>query len=374
MSGHSVPRRWLLIVLVPLVVTILIVVGATKKPKANLRRPAPLHPGARRTLLAFQGALENQAWEQALSFCSDSVKEVARGYDSAEAFFRDVVPVDQFTALYRFDTAAISYKGTRRLIVSGYRWRVPVTIDSEESPVSQKYEIMHQNGKWEIRFPCEPLDAWLKQVYQRREALRGQIAELGKASAKQAAVERGEAEPTDEFLAQRQKEGLTRRQERTEQQRKKRLLREQRVATLLQRVKGVEVVLRGAKHACRLSGPVPLTVELVNNANSTLYYQFGGTGHSLTVLDDRGRMVVCNGSHLPTNATAGELDPGQRVVLCEGFDVGATHAIDRAGRYSVEFNGRGLLVGDQESPEPDPGPAYAPVDWISNTVEIEVLP
>lgn len=374
MSGHSVLRRRFLVVLVPLLVMILIVVGATKKPKANVRWPVPLHPEARRTLVAFQRALQDQAWEQALSFCSASVKEVSRRYNSAGEFFRDVVPVDQFAALHRFDTAVISYKRTRRLIVSGYRWRVPIIVDAEEWPVSQQYEIVYQEGKWKMTFPCEPLDAWLKDIYQRREALKGQLAEVGKALAKQGAVERGEAMPTDEFLAQKNKEGLTRRQERTEKRRKKRLLREQRVATLLRRIEGVEVVLNATKNRYRMSEPVLVTLELVNNGDSTLYYQFGVTGHSLTVLDDRDRIVVCNDSHLAMNATAGELEPGQRVALGEGHNVAATHAIDRSGRYRVEFNGRGLSVGDQEYSEPDSGPRYAPVDWISDTIEIEVLP
>lgn len=373
MTGHSALRKWLLIVVVSLALPILIVADSACKPKPYVRRTVPLHPEARETLTAFQVALKDHAWEEALTLCSDAVKAAAQGYDSPAEFFRDVVPMEQIISLPRFEIRAKRYEGGRRLEVLAYGWKVPVALDPEGWPVSQTYEITNDGGRWEITLPCEPLETWVEDIRQRREKTQGQLAEVAKALMRQAAEERGEAAPSDAFLAENQKEGHALKQRRDEERREKRLLREERLATLMPRIKGVGVALKAANNSCRMSEPVLLTLELVSNADSALYYRFGTTGRSLTVLDDRGRIVACKSPDHATNVAVARIEPGQRVVLSEGYDIAATHVVDRPGRYRVEFNGHMLSVGDKFGADPNADPLYAPIDLISDMVQIEVL-
>ncbi len=369
----STLKKWLLAALMSLALLIVAVMDSACRPKRHIHRIVPLHPDARRTLVEFQAALKDCAWERALALCSESVKTAAQGYDSPGAFFNDVVPVERIIGLRKFDISAVRYEGTRRLHVLGCKWSVPVGIDSEGWSILQKYEVTRNGDRWEIGFPCEPLGLWMERILRRREETKQQLAEIAKAMLRQQAKERGEPVPTDEFLAEKQAEGVASKQKPAEERRQRRLLQEEQRVQLMARVDGVHAVLRAAKASFRRREPTLFDVELVNGGDASLYYRFLRTGRSFTVLDDRGRIMSCMGTGYEVVGPA-RMEPGQRISLFENYDIADAYAIDEPGRYRIEFNGDGLTVGDKLGADPNVEPLYAPVDFVSSMTQIEVLP
>ena len=372
MIGRSVLKKWLLIVLTSSALLILALTDSACRPKRHIHRIVPLHPDARRTLVEFQAALKDCAWERALTLCSESVKTAAKTYDSPGMFFSDVVPVEQIIGLRKFDISAARYEGTRRLNVFACKWSVPVGIDSEGWSIVQKYELTRNGDRWEIAFPCEPLGLWMERILRRRGETKRQLAEVAKAMLRQQAKERGEPVPTDEFLAEKQAEGVASKQKQAEERRQRRLLQEERRVQLMARVDGVYVVLRAAKLSFRRREPMLFDVELVNGGDASLYYRFLRTGDSLTVLDDRGRIMSYMGTEYEVVGPA-RMEPGQRIALFENYDIADAYAIDQPGRYRIEFNGHGLTVGDKLGADLNVEPLYAPVDFVSSMIQVEVL-
>jgi hypothetical protein len=323
-------------------------------------------------LAAFQAALKDSDWEAALAFCSEDARTAAKGYPSLDAFFHSTVPVEQIVGLRKFAAHAVRCEGTRRLEAMAYRWHVPVTVDPDGYPVSQLYEIVRRAGRWEISLPCEPLDLWLEQVTKRRREVEQNLGELGKAMVQKAAMDRGEPAPSDEFLAEKYREGRERLEKSNEQRRREQALRRERLAELTPKLAGVRVLLKAAGESFRAHERIPLRLELINGGESPLYYRFAMNAGSLTVLDGQDRIVSCTGLVPVLDSEPARIEFDQTVILLDDYDLARVCAIDRPGRYRVEFNGSGLAVGDRFGDDPNADPTYAEVEFISDAVEINV--
>src|SRR5436309_1183892 len=72
--------------------------------------PLALPVEEQKVVFAFQRALKDEQWHQALALCSERVQNAAAKYRSAEVFFKDVVPISQILEKKSF--GAFSFAGS----------------------------------------------------------------------------------------------------------------------------------------------------------------------------------------------------------------------------------------------------------------------
>jgi hypothetical protein len=350
---------------------LLAVVFADCRPVVPLLRIIPLHPKARSTVVQFQSALRNQDWEQALTFCSESVKTAAREYASSEEFFRDVVPVEQILGLHRLETHVARYRGIKRLNVSVYHWTVPVATGESEPDFIQRYEVVKSKDCWEINLPCEPLDQWLEETRKRRELALRELRQMGeKMLPAQAREHVGPTRTTESFRERQRDLWFEHHKDRLQESTRCK----DRLERLIPKLGCIRVELKAMSECFRIGEPMPFTLELVNEGDSALYYKYVTISGSLTILDDHDYIVTyCADAQYPTDTEFKRIEANQSVVLCDNYDISRDYGIDRTGCYKVEFNGVGLAVGDKFDDDSGMDVFCGEIDFISNTVEIKAI-
>ena len=112
-------------------------------------------------LQKFRRSLINEDWDTALSCCSKTVRARAEEYDSAQAFFKEVVPIRQVTELSEFRARGYSGRAGRivRLRVDG-PW-----LDVPDEQISGEWEwsLTRYGDRWFLDFETLPLDMLIKK-------------------------------------------------------------------------------------------------------------------------------------------------------------------------------------------------------------------
>lgn len=100
------------------------------------------------------------------------------------------------------------------------------------------------------------------------------------------------------------------------------------------------------EEASRLGAPVRLRLELVNATGEAWSFddQQAGINDSLEVIGPDGERVAYVGPACQTAGGPELLPAGETAVLFSGLDLGAQYLLDRAGRYTVRYAGRGVFV------------------------------
>ncbi len=282
------------------------------------RRPIVLTDEARQALLDFQGALRESAWERAVARCTPAVQARAAEYASAEAFCREVLPVERIAGLESLPVCGAAYQGG--LDGDPLQYQCVVQL-----PPSWVWSVSRAGGTWRVAFQTEPLAAWRERVTR-------------------------EERHTAEAYAARQ-------------------------AALDLKLRGLSTRLTPLQDRFETGGPMRFRLELLNAGEHALLVdaQQVGVNGSLRITDGEGAEVPYVAPVAQTEGRYRPVGPGSRVVLFDNLDVAKPYAITRPGMYTVQFTGRGLRIGESRDPDRDDGfPFCANRTFPSNAVRIVV--
>jgi len=118
-------------------------------------------------LYKFQRALKESDWDRALLCCSRLVRAKAKEYDSAEAFFKDFVPILQITRLSEFRVRG--YSGRKREIMKLYLDGILLEVPETEWPVDWEWSLIRDDDRWLVDFKTTPVEMLIKKKLLLRE-------------------------------------------------------------------------------------------------------------------------------------------------------------------------------------------------------------
>jgi hypothetical protein len=251
------------------------------------RRENELCSESKAVMLQFQQALKSHQWEKALGLCSENVKSKADDYDSAEAFFKDIVPVDEIVSLWRFQTSGGTYNRQNQRIAYFCFLRIPTkrTIDA----VDWIWTIRKNNQAWLIDFGTIPLEEWIEKETFR---LTNAASESHK-----------------------------------------------RLETMR---RGFEIKLTALNKEFVIGRPMLFRVEMHNISESPIRWMHT----SSAMVNDPMLIKAPDGDIIPyvdtsyqTMAQDKEIRPGEKIILADKYDVTTQYCITTPGRYAFQFNG-----------------------------------
>jgi len=288
---------------------------------------APIPQEALAVMSGFRQALAESRWDKALSLCSERVRERARSYDSVEQFFRAVVPVAavvQKSKILRH--YGKSYYPNK--VGGGLYFAVQEQADEPVEKLWWQVSVRKKDSKWFIHFDTTPIKRQLERM--RAGRLRAEARRRERQAKRAAARAR---------------------------------LKDVRVRT----------ILTAAGKTFVLGEPMLFRLELVNEGTVTVFYdhQQVAVNGSMIIRDQRGHRVPYIAGPYQTSGEFRPLKPRESVVLFDNFDITSQYYIDAPGRYSIQFNGEGLMIGlgPEDGLEPLISVGFVP----SNVVEIEVV-
>jgi len=243
-------------------------------------------------LLQFQNALAADRWDDALSLCSGDVQGHAKAWPGAEKFFKDTMPIEHVLARdFGCWSCGDKFYGMFETI-SAY---------SEQPRIDWFWGItLTENGKWVVDYPPILLTEY---VVQRKALLQ---ARDDKVSALQLALE--------------------------------------------SKVPFISTRLVPVTNKFALGQPMRFRVELTNAGPTDVYYMDGGLNrYGLVVRDERGSGTVLTNTAGPAQVAAStkKLPAHSAVVLAEALDITQNHRINEPGKYSVQFDGSTLQIGER---------------------------
>jgi hypothetical protein len=247
---------------------------------------------ANMTLLQFQNALAADRWDDALSLCSADLKSHAKAWPSAEKFFNDTMPIEHVLARdFSCWSCGDKFYGMFETI-SAY----------DELPRIDWYWgiTFTEDGKWVVDYPPVLLTEYVVQRKALLQARDDKIAAL-------------------------------------------KLALESKVPLISTRL--VPVTKKFA-----LGQPMCFRVELTNAGPTDVYYMDVGLNHyGLVVRDERGGGIVLTNTAGPAQigVQSKELPAHSAVVLAEALDITQNHRITEPGKYSVQFDGNTLEIGER---------------------------
>ena len=314
-----------------LVLTLLLL----RPPDAPAGRPGPAHrqpPQYRQAnmlLLRFQDALAEERWADALALCSDRVRSKAAGWPAPKDFFTDTMPIEHVLA-YSW--------GCWSCGTNFYGMFATISDDGVTPRLDWYWAVVPAGERWVIDYPPVKLVDYIankKAAFQERDE-------------REAAIRR-ELAPQAQHLTTR---------------------------------------LTALTNRFVVGAPMPFRLEIINAGPAPVYYQEPGVRHyGLSVTDAKNAPVPYGdppaqiGMGGPKLLAAGATD-----IIADRLDINRYLALQKPGRYIVQFNSPGLRLG-RPVPIEDAGrfgenlsPGF-PSDFLSvtntfpsNVIEIEVQP
>jgi hypothetical protein len=264
---------------------------------AHAGHPEPVHRksqgerDANMALLQFQNALAADRWDDALLLCSADVQIKAKEWPSAEKFFKDTMPIEHVLARGDFGwpgSGDIKFYGMFETI-----------SDYDEQPRIDWFwgMALAENGKWVVDYPPVLLPDY---VVQRKALLK----------------------------ARDDKEAALR-------------------LALESKVSFVSTRLVPLTNQFTLGQPMLFRFELTNAGPSDVYFEGGFAVHyGLVVRDERGTVLTNTLGPAQIQFSRRELPAHSAVALAEAQDITWNHRITEPGKYSVQFEGYGLEIGE----------------------------
>ncbi|MHC4497697.1 MAG: hypothetical protein ACYS21_01130 [Planctomycetota bacterium] len=286
------------------------------------RRKSPLSDEARAVMLKFQEALRGSEWERALSYCSKKVKQNAKQYESVEAFFEAVVPVEKLLEMSQFPVwkKTVS-KGNRTTLFGSF---VQLSEPGAQPTINWEWDIKLADAEWVIDFKKMSLDKWVE-----KETLR-----LGR-----------EAE-----RYQARVEELT---------------------------KGLETKLIPLSKEFVIGQPMLFRLEVTNVSESPITYMPTSSvmlNDPMIIKGPDGGLIRYVDTDYQTAARDEQIMPGKTLVVSDGYDATSQYGIVEPGRYSFQFRGMFEKYGSSNTVEVDVKPGkLAPADEIVKRL-VSVLP
>jgi hypothetical protein len=235
---------------------------------------------------AFQDALRESNWQQALSYCSQQVKAKAGEFDSEEAFFKRFVPVEQIVALPGFSPREFSGRDGRTVRMSA---RVGIDVPGAKWPVEWGWTLVKTGQTWWIDFEVMSLENFVRKELLRREFM-----------------ERRPRIQPEEFA------------------------------------RAIEFFLSPVGSEFVIGKPMPFRVEMRNVGGEPISYTRSAsvmTGDPMLVTGPDGQTVPYVDVSYQIGVALDVILPGETIVLADRYDVTSQYRIVQAGRYRFQFRG-----------------------------------
>jgi hypothetical protein len=247
-------------------------------------------------LLQFQNALAADRWDNALLLCSADVQNQAKAWPSAEKFFKDTMPIEHVLARGDLGGWSSTVKFCRLIeTISAY----------DEQPLIEWYwgMALSENGEWVVDYPPVLLTEY---VVQRKAMLKARGESI---AAKDLSVE--------------------------------------------SKMPFISTRLIPLTNRFVIGQPMRFRVELTNAGPTDVYYQEGGLNYyGLVVRDERDTILTNTAGPAQIGVGTEKLPAHSAVVLAEALDIRQNHPITEPGKYSVQFDGSTLQVGERVRMEP----------------------
>ena len=247
----------------------------------------PLLPEiAEKAIIGFQKALRESDWAKALTYCSKKVKTEAVGHESIEAFFGDVLPIEEIKSLPEFQ---IRGRGIRNDEVVRYSCEIKLEDPNYRWPLNWNLSVLKEDSSWAVEFPTKPLDIWLKH-----EVLKSKWAN-------------GELKFDKEKIR-----------------------------------KGFEVSLVPLSEDYVIGKPMLFRLEMKNVSTETL----GPVDTTSVMVNDPMIVIHPNGdkalyvdSDYQTVTGHEFVEPGETIVIADNYDARSQYHITTPGKYTFQFRG-----------------------------------
>ncbi|MHC4645052.1 MAG: M56 family metallopeptidase, partial [Planctomycetota bacterium] len=264
------------------------------------RRLLPEVPNA--VMIGFQKGLRESDWAKALTYCSKKIKTKAAECESIEAFFKDVLPMEQIKSLPEFQ---IRGTRTRSDKVISYQSDVELRSPASKYRLEWNLSLRREDSNWVVGFPTKPLDIWIKhEDLKRRHA-------------------------NEELKFDRER------------------IR-----------KGFRVSLIPLNKDYVIGKPMLFRLEMKNVSSETL----GPVNTTSVMVNDPMIVKDPNGNKIPyvdtdyqTAAASEFVEPGEKVVLADNYDVRSQYHITTPGKYTFRFRGFGPNPSDSVEIDIKPG-------------------
>jgi len=269
-------------------------------------------------MFEFQQALKRNDWVKALNYCSEKVKSKAKEYNSIDAFFNDVIPIDEIKAITKFRVS-----GKRRMSNGTVYHHHAITLKDSNYRHRLYWNLsalkLKEDSNWSVDFPTKPLSIWLKH-----EVLKNKWANQ-----------------KYEFDAEKRR-------------------------------KGFDVRLIPITKEFAIGKAMVFRVEMKNVSDETLGYMHTSfmVNDPMVIKDSDGDIVPYFYGSCQTIAGPEFVEPGETVTLADNYDARSQYHIIKPGNYTFQFRGS-WSVNPSNTVEKviKPGPLPA----LENIVE-DVLP
>jgi hypothetical protein len=267
---------------------------------------------AKSVMLQFQQALKDSDWEKALSLCSEKVKRKAKQSDSAEVFFKSVVPIQEVISFSDFRVRGWSSGGWG---IERYHYDVGVRVPERDFAGEWEWSVVRTPSGWFIDFKPYSLEVWMKH----------------------------------QILMYTRKPGKPR-------------------ATWEEVRKGLEIRLLPVSKEVVIGKPMLFHIEMTSVSDDTLEYWCTSwvANDPMVVKGPNGVNVPYMGGPAQVAFWHEYIEPGETIVLVDNYDVTSQYHITKPGKYSFQFkklyNGSNIVEVDIK-----PGP-LSPLESV-----VEVL-
>jgi hypothetical protein len=261
--------------------------------------PKDLPDDARNVMDEFQQALRTEDWDRALALCSQEVKNAAKKFKSPKVFLEEYLPLEDLWKAEEFPVSG-SWSAGEEPGGELVKYQGSFLTDG----LSWKWTLQRTGDAWLIDFKTIPISQQKAETSERIERWRR------------------------EYEAKR--------------------------AAFLPKMKGLEARLTAAKREFLPGEPVPVRLELVHGGENSLWYdaQQVALNDPLFITDQEGKKVPYTADWYQTCGGFRPIKPGETVVLLDGLDLARQYAIDRPGKYTVQWLGNGVRLkatGDIEN-------------------------
>ena len=326
--------RFITVAIVPIALVALYAYHVSGQEEIRLGKPVrilTLSEEALSVMHQFQQGLKECEWEKVLSHCSESVITKAKEYESTEAFFRDVVPIETIVQTSEFRIFPV--KGSPNSFYCVFDWHFRTSDPEMEHRTGWQPHMYKTDTGWLVDFRTKPLKLSIERYKQ--SVLRSRrIAK--------------------EYQA-RQK-------------------------ALEPKLKGIKTRLTPVSKEFVLGQPMLFRLELINGGEAELLYddQQVDVNDSMIITDENENRIPYIAGPVQTGGYLRPIKPGESVILFDEFDMNKQYDIKKPGMFKVQFSGRGLHIGESRSEEDS---LWDYDNFIgtekrfpSNVVEIEITP